>query len=341
MVGPTTPLRAAFPRRPSARRRAPGATRAGRSGRPPPREGSRPRAGAGAPRPGCRRGRADPWTTHVGRRRQRELGGPRPLRSSRRVQREAEQQGGVGPDGRGSAAGHPGPGAAAADDERSGQPSAPAASAPRTTGTHAASSVAGRPGHPPAGHEPRLLDERRRPTRRPTSTSRATARSRAPEPSPGAVRRARRCRGLAPAATRGRGPDPPGSRRRGRSAWAGRAHQPSTSPVIGSTTPSSSSRVPVRAASGPLLRVAPTAAAHGVGLEPTGRGEARAGRARTSGSFSSGSSQCSHWPGSRTRGWRSWMRSRPGLGRGRDDGERGEPAPRRRPSGRSRSRQNS
>ena len=202
---------------------------------------------------------------------QRELVGAQLVGLAGKVQGEAEQEGGVGVELGGRAAGDPRTGTAPSDDERAGQP---AAAADERLHCGHPGLVEGRrtSGDLAPGDEPRLLDEHDRPPRgRRGPRARRRGRARRALPRPRA--RARRCR----------------TARAGRHTWAragpwgvaisrtvsrGAAHAPITSPVIGSTTPSSSAAGAGSISPGPLLRVAPTA-------RPTGCASNRPGSAKS------------------------------------------------------------
>ena len=171
-----------------------------------------------------------------------------------------------------------------------------------------------RRGHPPAGDPPGLLDQRDAPSPPRRAADTAAVEVDRPSPPPAPWPRSDR-----PACARaGRRTCDPRRAARGRDldhdracTRAGRHRAPMTSPVIGSTTPSSSSAASGSSRSGPLLRVEFDRGRDRVGLEPARaarRPAAADGRPRRS----AGSSQAAQSARSSTSGCRSWIRSRPG-----------------------------
>ena len=194
-----------------------------------------------APRPACRTGRACPARPTTGRAparaRRRGAGRACPGRCSGK----AEQERRVGLERPAVRHATRGAGAAATDDERPRQRGPGRSRAPRRSGTQAASSVGGRPATlRPATSHGCSTSTTAQPA--PTSTSRAMARSIAPSPPPAPCPRTTVPR--APGGPLDVGASGPAGRLdlADRLTRTGAAHAPTTSPVIGSTTPSSSAR---------------------------------------------------------------------------------------------------
>ena len=97
-----------------------------------------------------------------------------------------------------------------------------------------------------------------------------------------------------------------------RSQWRlGRCHEPMISPVVGSTTPRSAAAGRASRRCAPLPADPLTAVETGYAANLPARSK-RSIRSTAAGSVRAGSSQAAQLSGSRTSGWRSWIRSRPG-----------------------------
>ena len=241
-----------------------------------------------------------------------------------RVQRERQAEHAVGPGVVGRAAGHPGAVAPAADDQRPRQPCpAPVIRAATTAAARPRPAGRGR-GHPATGHRPRPA----RPARRAQPSARAPRpraprRSSVPIATVGAV--GEHDRPPAPAAGRrdgapapARAACPPRPRRRCSAGSRLRPPRsarspPMISPVIGSTTPTSSSapsrldRAADRCCGWSDTAVTP-------GRPRTGPGGAKASSSRDvrPGRSGRGRASAPSRSRSRTSGCRSWIRSSPG-----------------------------